>query len=65
MSKKIDREYATPLVEEMKWLKAHGFRYTFVKTIDEITIYKYLKTPELFYSLAIFYEENRKETEKR
>ena len=53
--KKFDKEYSTQWVEEMKWLEKHGFRYTFVKTIDGVTTYKYKKTAELFKTLAVFY----------
>ena len=44
----FDKEYSTQWVDEMKWLKDHGIRYTFVKTVNGITTYKYTKTPELF-----------------
>lgn len=27
---KIDREYSTQQIDEMKWLKQQGFNYTFV-----------------------------------
>ncbi len=55
---KFDKEYSTQWVEEMKWLKDHGFNYTFVKTIDGITTYKYTKTSHLFVALAFFYDRN-------
>ena len=39
---KIDKEYATQLMDEVKWLSNHGIKYTFVKVTEEkITIYKY------------------------
>lgn len=55
---KIDKEYATQLMDEVKWLLNHGIKYTFVKVTEEkITIYKYKKTSELFNSLALFYSQ--------
>jgi len=55
MDKKFDKEYSTQFVDEMKFLQEHGINYTFVKTINGITTYKYEKTPQLFYWLRIFY----------
>ena len=54
---KFDKEYFTQWVEEMKWLKEHGIRYTFVKYIDGITTYKYTKNRKLFLALAEFYDD--------
>lgn len=55
---KIDKEYATQLMDEVKWLSNHEIKYTFVKVTEEkITIYKYKKTSELFNSLALFYSQ--------
>lgn len=53
--KKYDMEYSTQWVEEMKWLRERKIMYSFVKTIDGITTYKYTKTPELFSALVDFY----------
>jgi hypothetical protein len=53
--KKIDREYSTQQVEEMQWLKKQGFNYSFVKVVDDITIFKFTKTPALFAALAYYY----------
>lgn len=53
--KKFDKEYNTQDVFEMKYLKSNGINYTFVKTIDGVTTYKYKKTPELFKKLIFFY----------
>ena len=33
----------------------HGIRYTFVKEIDGVTVWKFKKTEELFNILADFY----------
>ena len=55
--KKWDKEYSTQFVEEMKFLLKYNIKYNFVKTINEVTTYKYSKTSELFKVLAIFYAE--------
>lgn len=54
--KKIDKEYSTQWVEEMKFLKRNGIPYSFVKEINGITTYKYQKTKELFQLLSCFYD---------
>ena len=52
---KYDKEYSTTFVEEFKWLKSNGIRYTFIKTDDSgMTVWKYAKTPELFESLNFY-----------
>ena len=63
--KKCDKEYSTQWVEEMKFLLEHNIKYSFVKTINGITTYKYTKTSELFNLLEIFYagKENKKITD--
>lgn len=61
MDKKFDKEYSTQWVEEMQWLKKRGVKYSFVKTINGITTYKYKKTSHLFGLLTLFY--NSKEME--
>lgn len=53
--KKFDKEYSTQWVEEMKYLQSCGINYSFVKSINNITTYKYQKTPELFKALEFFY----------
>lgn len=56
---KYDKEYSTTFVEEFKWLKSNGIRYTFIKTDDSgMTVWKYAKTPELFESLKNLYINN-------
>lgn len=56
--KKFDKEYSTQWIEEVKWLKKHGIRYTFVKTDENnVTTYKYNKTMELFKLLMEFYNQ--------
>lgn len=54
---KFDKEYSTQWVDEMKWLKEHGIKYTFVKYIDGITTYKYKKNHALFVALSMFYSD--------
>ena len=56
--KKFDKEYSTQYVKEMKYLLHTGIKYDFVKVINEITTYKYEKTPELFKALELFYAKN-------
>lgn len=51
----FDKEYSCQFVDEMKYLKSKGIKYTFVKSINGITTYKYAKTSELFSALTIFY----------
>ena len=52
---KFDKEYATQYEREMIFLASKGIRYTFVKTINGLTTYKYTKTKQLFSALAEFY----------
>lgn len=54
--KKFDVEYSTPFVSEMKYLLNKGIKYTFVKSIDGVTTYKYKKTPELFNALCEYFK---------
>lgn len=56
--KKFDKEYATQYKNEVTYLEDLGIRYTFVKNINNISTYKYMKTPELFKALVLFYENN-------
>ena len=52
---KIDHEYSCVWVDEFDYLISRGIRYTFVKTIDGITVWKFQKNEKLFRSLADFY----------
>jgi len=52
---KVDREYNCVWYEEFDYLIKHGLRYTFVKTINNVTTWKFKKTEQLFLSLADFY----------
>ena len=52
-------EYSTQYTPEKQYLLKNGIKPSFVKVINEVTTYKYKKTPELFKLLAIFYEEKK------
>lgn len=54
---KLDREYSCVWIEELKWLSEHGIKYTFVKEVNGVTVWKYKKNSELFHALAEFYDE--------
>ena len=54
---KIDHEYSCVWYDECDYLMKHGIRYTFVKEIDGITVWKFKKTEELFHTLGDFYSE--------
>ena len=58
--KNFDSEYSTQYVKEMKYLMEHGVRYSFVKSLNGLTTYKYKKTSELFKLLEIFYSKFEK-----
>lgn len=57
MNKKFDYEYSTQYVKEMKFLESAGIMYSFVKEIDGVTTYKYIKNSRLFKALSVFYEQ--------
>lgn len=57
---KFDKEYSTQFKKEVEYLKSKGIYYSFVKNVDNISTYKYTKTPELFQTLVSFYMENNK-----
>ena len=57
--KKFDKEYSTQYIKEMKYLQSKDINYSFVKNIQEVTTYKYKKTPELFLALVSFYIEDK------
>ena len=59
-NKKFDKEYSTSYVKEKQYLDSCGIKYTFVKKINGITIFKYAKTTELFQSLSQFYKNEKK-----
>ena len=53
---KFDKEYSTQWLQEVNYLSDHGVKYSFVKTVNGISTYKYAKTLELFKTLSEFYE---------
>lgn len=55
--KKFDKEYQTQYTPEKEFLLSVGIRPTFIKTLNEVTTYKYTKTPELFHFLELFYSQ--------
>ena len=55
--KKFDKEYSTQYTPEKDYLMRMGIVPSFVKVINEVTTYKYTKTPELFKMLALFYAQ--------
>lgn len=55
--KKFDKEYSTQYTPEKEYLSANKINPSFVKVINNVTTYKYEKTPELFRLLAFFYEK--------
>lgn len=55
-----DKEYASQWIPECNYLQEHGIRYTFVKSINGITTYKYEKNRTLFETLAEFYKKLEK-----
>lgn len=57
--KKFDKEYSTQYTPEKEYLLSKGIKPSFVKVVDEVTTYKYTKTPELFSALVSFYMENK------
>jgi hypothetical protein len=65
MNKKYDKEYSTQFLKEVEFLSSKGIRYTFVKSNDGISTYKYEKTQELFEALAFFYGDLARLTKER
>ena len=60
ISRKFDNEYQTDLPLEVAYLKEQNIRYSFVKIVDGITIWKYKKTEELGIALAKFWKRKTK-----
>lgn len=57
MNIKIDHEYSCVWIDEFNWLTQHGIKYTFVKIIDGVTVWKFQKNERLFRTLANFYRD--------
>lgn len=56
MNKKFDKEYSTQWSLEYLYLKENGIPYTFVKTENGLTTWKYKKNYKLFDTLKNFYK---------
>ena len=54
--KKFDNEYQTDLPLEVAYLKECGIRYSFVKVVNNVTVWKYEKTEALGLALAQFWK---------
>jgi hypothetical protein len=46
--KKYDKEYSTQYTPEKEYLYNLGIKPSFIKVVNEVTTYKYEKTPDLF-----------------
>lgn len=55
--KKYDKEYSTQYTPEKEYLLKNGIAPTFVKVINGVTTYKYVKTSNLFKLLELFYSK--------
>ena len=53
---KFGKEYSTQWLQEVNYISDHGVKYSFVKTVNGISTYKYTKCYELFKTLSDFYE---------
>lgn len=51
----FDMEYSTQVKQEVDFLKKCGIRYTYVKRVNTIPVYKYTKNVELFDALKMYY----------
>lgn len=54
---KFDKEYSTQWNEERDFLFNKGIKYVYVKEINGISTYKYIKNYELFKTLSEFYKK--------
>lgn len=52
----FEKEYATSWRAEVRWLAGHGVEPVYVKHIEGIDIYKYIKSTALFSALTDFYK---------
>lgn len=54
---RFDKEYSTQWLKEVEFLKSKGIRYVFQKVDNNnLSIYKYTKSYELFSALSEFYK---------
>lgn len=54
---KFDKEYSTQWNKERDFLFNKGIKYVYVKEINGISTYKYIKNYELFKALSEFYKK--------
>ena len=54
--KKYDKEYSTQYTPEKEYLLQNVIKPSFVKVVNGVTTFKYIKTTELFRLLSIFYD---------
>ena len=55
---KFDKEYSTSYVEEMKYLREKGIKYTWVyMNEDKISVWKYKKEKRLWDALSEMYSK--------
>lgn len=56
---KFDKEYSTSFIEEMKFLRDRGIRYTWVYINEEkVSVWKYKKEKKLWDALSEMYANN-------
>lgn len=56
---KFDKEYSTSFIEEMKFLRDKGIRYTWVYINEEkVSVWKYKKEKKLWDALSEMYSNN-------
>ena len=55
--KKYDKEYSTQYTPEKEYLYNLGIKPSFIKVVNEVTTYKYVKTSDLFKALEVFYAQ--------
>lgn len=53
--KRYDKEYSTQYTPEKEYLLQNGIKPSFVKVVNGVTTFKYVKTAELFRLLSVFY----------
>ena len=64
INKKFDNEYQTDYPIEVAYLREQNIRYSFVKVINGVTVWKYEKTEELGLALAKFWKKKSKTEQK-
>ena len=57
--KKYDKEYSTQYTPEKEYLDNLGIKPSFIKVVNEVTTYKYVKTSDLFKALEVFYAQKK------